>query len=78
MFTAIFFALTFTYPDQISPTQFMETINAINEMLIDAHSLRWSFFDNALAYFTLYISRLFVESHYDKVSALHARFITSV
>ncbi|KAL5535065.1 hypothetical protein ACEPAF_3158 [Sanghuangporus sanghuang] len=51
---------------RITPTQFLETINAINETLLDAHSLRWSFVDNTLAVLTLYISRLFIESNYDR------------
>ncbi|OBZ80028.1 hypothetical protein A0H81_00166 [Grifola frondosa] len=36
---------------RVTPTQFLETINAINELLISAHSLRHSFFDNALSFF---------------------------
>ncbi|KAL5534715.1 hypothetical protein ACEPAG_1179 [Sanghuangporus baumii] len=51
---------------RITPTQFLETINTINETLLDAHSLRWSFVDNTLAVLTLYISRLFIESNYDR------------
>lgn len=53
---------------QITPTQFLETVNAINECLISAHSLRGSFVDNALAFFTLQLSRLVLKSHYEKVS----------
>ena len=52
---------------QITPTQFLVTINAINELLISAHSIRHSFINNVLAVFTLQISRLFVVSHYEKV-----------
>ncbi|KAI0344237.1 hypothetical protein BDW22DRAFT_1145030 [Trametopsis cervina] len=59
-----------TYPleleGRITPTQFLETINAINECLISAHSLRWSAFDNALSFFTLQLSKLLLPSHYDK------------
>ncbi|KAG6902969.1 hypothetical protein C0995_008542 [Termitomyces sp. Mi166 len=51
---------------RITPTQFLESINAINELLISAHSLRHSFLDNTLAVLTLQLSRLFVTSHYDK------------
>ncbi|KAI5120543.1 hypothetical protein M0805_000272 [Coniferiporia weirii] len=51
---------------RITPTQFLETINAINESLIEAHSLRWSFLDNTLALLTLYISRLFIRPYYDR------------
>lgn len=52
---------------QITPTQFLETINAINELLISAHSVRHSFIYNTLAVFTLQISQLFMTSHYEKV-----------
>jgi len=59
-----------TYPleleGRITPTQFLETINAINELLISAHSIRHSFINNVLAVFTLQISQLFVTSHYEK------------
>ena len=57
----------FSFARQITPTQFLETINIINERLIEAHSLRHSFIDNALAYFTLQLSRFVLTSHYDKV-----------
>lgn len=53
---------------QITPTQFLETVNSINEVLISAHSLRHSFVDNALSFFTLHLSRLVTTSHYEKVS----------
>jgi len=59
-----------TYPleleGRITPTQFLETINAVNELLISAHSIPHSFFNNLLAVFTLQISRLLVSSHYEK------------
>ncbi|KAH9949447.1 Golgin subfamily A member 7/ERF4 family-domain-containing protein [Amylocystis lapponica] len=59
-----------TYPlefeDRITPTQFLETINAINELLISAHSLTHSFVDTAFAFLTLQLSRLVLLSHYDK------------
>ena len=55
----------------------METMNAINELLIEAHSIRWSFVDNALAYFTLYLSRLFIQSHYDKVRPFICSLVSS-
>ncbi len=54
---------------QITPTQFLESINLINEVLISAHSLRHSFSDNMLAVFTLQLSRLVLTSHYEKVGA---------
>ncbi|KAF8624788.1 hypothetical protein AX15_005678 [Amanita polypyramis BW_CC] len=51
---------------RITPTQFLESINLINEVLISAHSLRHSFLDNALAVFTLQLSRLVFTSHYER------------
>ncbi|KAJ7293910.1 Golgin subfamily A member 7/ERF4 family-domain-containing protein [Mycena rebaudengoi] len=51
---------------RITPTQFLESINAINELLISAHSLRYSFLDNFLSVFTLQLSRLLTTSHYEK------------
>jgi len=52
---------------QITPTQFLESINAINEILISAHSLSHSCLDNILAFFTLQFSRLVTVTHYEKV-----------
>lgn len=52
---------------QITPTQFLETINAINEILLSAHSLGQAFVDNALAFLSLQASRALKRSHYDKV-----------
>jgi len=51
---------------RITPTQFLESINAINEVLISAHSLRHSFLDNLLSLFTLQLSRVLFTSHYEK------------
>jgi len=51
---------------RITPTQFLESINAINELLISAHSLRHSFLDNMLSVFTLQLSKLILTSHYEK------------
>ncbi|KAF8807170.1 hypothetical protein BYT27DRAFT_6557093 [Phlegmacium glaucopus] len=51
---------------RITPTQFLESINAMNELLISAHTLRHSFVDNALAIFSLQISKLFMTSHFEK------------
>lgn len=51
---------------RITPTQFMETINDINELLISAHSARHSFIYNFLAVATLHLSTLVFTSHYDK------------
>ncbi|KAL0945564.1 hypothetical protein HGRIS_014725 [Hohenbuehelia grisea] len=59
---------------RITPTQFLESINAINELLISAHSLRHSFFDNALAVLTLQLSRILVTTHYEK-KMLHLRHL---
>jgi hypothetical protein len=52
---------------RVTPTQFLESINSINELLISAHSARHSFIDNTLALVTLQISRLFFQSHYSKM-----------
>ncbi|KAL1662184.1 Golgin subfamily A member 7/ERF4 family-domain-containing protein [Schizophyllum commune] len=52
---------------RITPTQFLESINAINELLILAHSTRHAFVDNTLAVLTLQLSRLFVQSYYDRM-----------
>jgi hypothetical protein len=52
---------------QITPRQFMETINAINEILISAYSLWPSVFDNGVEIFTLQLSRLFISTHYERV-----------
>ncbi|KAF9457459.1 Golgin subfamily A member 7/ERF4 family-domain-containing protein [Collybia nuda] len=51
---------------RITPTQFLESINSINELLISAHSLRHSFLDNMLAVFSLQLSKLIFTSHYEK------------
>ncbi|KAI0035274.1 Golgin subfamily A member 7/ERF4 family-domain-containing protein [Vararia minispora EC-137] len=59
-----------TYPleleGRITPTQFLETINAFNEILISAYSLRHGFIDNALDIFSLHLSRLVMSTHYDR------------
>ena len=52
---------------QITPTQFLESINSINELLISAHTLRHSFLDNVVAIFSLQISKLFLTTHFEKV-----------
>jgi len=51
---------------RITPTQFHQTINDINEILISAHSIRHSFLDNFLAVVTLQLSTLVMTSHYGK------------
>jgi len=50
---------------RITPTQFLETINAINERLLAAHSLRGAALENALAFFTLQLSRAVWRGKYD-------------
>lgn len=47
--------------------QFLELINAINEILVSAHSLSHSCLDNVLAFFTLQLLRLATVTHYEKV-----------
>ncbi|PCH33109.1 hypothetical protein WOLCODRAFT_63075, partial [Wolfiporia cocos MD-104 SS10] len=54
------------FEGRLTPTQFLETINSINELLISAYDLNHSLVDNALAFFTLQLSRLIAASHYDK------------
>lgn len=51
---------------RITATQFLETINNINEILISAYSLRHSFVYNVMAVATLQLSTLVVTSHYTK------------
>ncbi|KAH9836699.1 Golgin subfamily A member 7/ERF4 family-domain-containing protein, partial [Rhodofomes roseus] len=58
------------FEGRLTPTQFLESINAMNELLISAHSLKQSFMDNALSFFTLQASRLVFTSHYEKVRPL--------
>ncbi|OSX68061.1 hypothetical protein POSPLADRAFT_1177077 [Postia placenta MAD-698-R-SB12] len=54
------------FEGRLTPTQFLETVNDINEILISAHSLGHSFLDNTLSFFTLQASRLVKMSHYEK------------
>ncbi|KAG8220220.1 Golgin subfamily A member 7/ERF4 family-domain-containing protein [Butyriboletus roseoflavus] len=51
---------------RITPTQFHQTINDINEILISAHSIQRTFVDNLLAVVTLQLSTLVMSSHYEK------------
>jgi hypothetical protein len=51
---------------RITPTQFLESMNSINELLISAHSFRHTMIDNLLSIFTLQLSPLLVGSHYDR------------
>lgn len=52
---------------QITPRQFMESINAINEILISAYSLWHSVFDNGVVILSLQLSRLVISTHYERV-----------
>jgi len=51
---------------RITPTEFLETVNAINEILISAYSVKAATVDNILAIVTLYLSTLVRTSHYTK------------
>ncbi|KAF8575911.1 hypothetical protein K439DRAFT_1397787 [Ramaria rubella] len=51
---------------RITPTQFLETVNALNEGLIRAHSLAGACVDNTLAVLTLWISTFFLQSTYER------------
>ena len=51
---------------RITPTQFLETINTINEILISASSLRHAALDNTLAVLSLQLSHLVFKTHYEK------------
>jgi len=55
---------------QITPRQFMESINAINEILISAYSLWHSVFDNGVVIFSLQLSRVVISTHYERVCFL--------
>ena len=48
---------------QITPTEFQETINEINEILVNAYSLTRSFMDHTLAILTLYLSMLVIDKN---------------
>ncbi|KAH9996619.1 Golgin subfamily A member 7/ERF4 family-domain-containing protein, partial [Russula vinacea] len=51
---------------RITPRQFMESINAINEILISAYSLWRSVFDNCVEIFSLQLSRVLISTHYER------------
>ena len=56
----------------MTPTQFLESINSINEILIEAHSVRYAFLDNFLGVVTLQMtSVLGVKTHYDRVRIIY-------
>jgi len=63
---------------RLTPTQFLESMNAINEVLIDAHSLRWAFWDNVIQVFSLQLSRLVLSTYYDKQMFRLRRLIESL
>jgi len=63
------------FEGRITPTQFLESINTINEILISAHSLSHSCLDNILALFTLQLSRLVTTTHYEKEMSRLQRLI---
>jgi hypothetical protein len=52
---------------QITHTQFLESINVINEILISAYSLWHSVIDNCVEIFSLQLSRLLLSTHYERV-----------
>ncbi|KAG8834376.1 hypothetical protein FRC17_009051 [Serendipita sp. 399] len=51
---------------RITPTQWLDTVNGINEILISAHSLKRAAVHHLLAMFTLYISTFLLDTHYEK------------
>ncbi|KZV74793.1 hypothetical protein PENSPDRAFT_647787 [Peniophora sp. CONT] len=54
------------FEGRITPTQFLETINALNEVLFSAYSLRYGLLDNVLDIFSLHLSKLVLSTHYDR------------
>ncbi|CAE6477702.1 unnamed protein product [Rhizoctonia solani] len=60
---------------RITPVQHQESMNSINEVLISAHRLFPSFVYNSVAILTLYISTLFIPSHYDKARNAAAKIV---
>ncbi|TFK19902.1 hypothetical protein FA15DRAFT_155041 [Coprinopsis marcescibilis] len=52
--------------NRITPTQFLESMNTINETLISAHSLRHAFLDNLVSVVSLQLSRLVMSTHFEK------------
>lgn len=51
---------------RVSPTDYQNTLNELNEVLASAHDPTKSFIDNCLAVLTLYLSSLLVSSHYER------------
>lgn len=66
------------FEGRITPTQFLESINSINEILISAHSLSHSCLDNVLAFLTLQLSRLVTTTHYEKEMRRLRRLIDAI
>lgn len=54
---------------RITPTQWLDTVNGINEILISAHSLRRAALHHILSFLTLYIASMIIDSHYEKVDS---------
>ncbi|CAG8491137.1 1420_t:CDS:2 [Cetraspora pellucida] len=53
---------------RVTPRQFQQTINRLNELLVNALNPKYNWFDNCLACVTIYVSTLCMRSHYEKVS----------
>lgn len=68
-----------TYPieleGRITPTQWLDTVNGINEILISAHSLKRAAVHHVLAVVTLYVSSMLIDSHYEKEMSRLRTFI---
>lgn len=60
---------------RITPTQWLDTVNGINEILMSAHSLKRAALDHIFSALTLYISSLIFSSHYDKEMSRLRSFI---
>lgn len=53
----------------------MESINAINEILISAYSMWHSMLDNCVEIFSLQLSRLVISTHYERVGLLDSLLV---
>ncbi|KAG9055036.1 hypothetical protein FS842_003331 [Serendipita sp. 407] len=60
---------------RITPTQWLDTVNGINEILISGHSLKRAAIHHLLAVFTLYISTMLMDTHYEKETKRLKTFI---
>ncbi|RIB24625.1 Golgin subfamily A member 7/ERF4, partial [Gigaspora rosea] len=60
-----------TFPTEIdgriTPIQFRQTINRLNELLAKAFNPKNNWYDNCLACLSIYTSTLFSQSHYEKI-----------